>query len=76
MPDPKIDDCSCSCGSRPGDGRTAGCQDPDGCGYWEAVRVAALRNAQPPRRDVSDIAPLSPLALKMMWASNTLSKAR
>jgi hypothetical protein len=31
-------DDACSCGARPGDGITEGCNDPDGCGYWRAVR--------------------------------------
>jgi hypothetical protein len=29
-------ECCPSCGSKPGDGRTDGCFDPDGCGYWGA----------------------------------------
>ena len=31
-PDPSACD---GCGCVPGDGRTEGCQDPDGCGYFE-----------------------------------------
>ncbi len=28
------------CGCGPGDGRTAGCTHPDGCGYWDALHAA------------------------------------
>lgn len=27
------------CGCGPGDGLTAGCTDPDGCGYWTALHA-------------------------------------
>jgi len=31
------DDCACpGCGCKPGEGRTPGCNHPDGCGYLEA----------------------------------------
>lgn len=29
------------CGCLPGQGRTAGCTDPDGCGYWADLEAAA-----------------------------------
>lgn len=29
------------CGCRPGDGRTAGCTHPVGCGYWQAISATA-----------------------------------
>jgi hypothetical protein len=27
------------CRCKPGDGRTPGCTDPDGCGYWDALHA-------------------------------------
>ena len=45
-PKPELDPEACpGCGSMPGEGRTAGCNDPDGCGFNHAALLPALNPA-------------------------------